>query len=208
MKTKLKSKAIVSLLLSGVLFTMPVGAFLMNSGNATSVFASDGEVAEETPEVPIEVEKTDCICTDKCSQYAINKDCPACSANYADCEYIIPNVKLTITTQSGWYSNGTKVMLAVEDTKKTGNFEVQTVEAKISQNGSWTDVTEDMYIEISENCTIYMRVTDQKGKIYEKNRYIKCFDFTKPTLNAAVSNGLLSAQAHDTDSGIAKVYVN
>ena len=208
MKTKLKSKAIVSLLLSGVLFTMPVGAFLMNSGNATSVFASDGEVAEETPEVPIEVEKADCICTDKCSQYAINKDCPACSENYADCEYITPNVKLTITTPSGWYSNGTKVMLAVEDTKKTGNFEVQTVEAKISQNGSWTDVTEDMYIEISENCTIYMRVTDQKGKTYEKNRYIKCFDFTKPTLNAAVSTGLLSVQAHDTDSGIAKVYVN
>ena len=208
MKTKLKSKAIVSVLLSGVLFTMPVGAFLMNSGNATSVFASDGEVAEETPEVPIEVEKADCICTDKCSQYAINKECPACSANYADCEYITPNVKLTITTPSGWYSNGTKVMLAVEDTKKTGNFEVQSVEAKISQNGSWTDVTEDMFIEISENCTIYMRVTDQKGKTYEKNRYIKCFDFTKPTLNAAVSNGLLSVQAHDTDAGIAKVYVN
>ena len=99
-------------------------------------------------------------------------------------------------------------MLAVEDTKKTGNFEVQTVEAKISQNGSWTDVTEDMFIEISENCTSYMRVTDQKGKTYEKNRYIKCFDFTKPTLNAAVSNGLLSVQAHDTDAGIAKVYVN
>ena len=48
-----------------------------------------------------------------------------------------------------------------------------------------------MYIEISENSTIYVQVTDQKGKTYEKNRYIKCFDFTKPTLNAAVSDGLL-----------------
>ena len=33
-------------------------------------------------------------------------------------------------------------------------------------------------------------------------------DFTKPTLNAAVNDGLLSVQAHDTDSGIKAVYVN
>ena len=63
-------------------------------------------------------------------------------------------------------------------------------------------------MEISENSTIYVQVTDQKGKTYEKNRYIKCFDFTKPTLNAAVSDGLLSIQAHDTDSGIKAIYVN
>ena len=30
----------------------------------------------------------------------------------------------------------------------------------------------------------------------------------KPTLNAAVSDGLLSIQAHDTDSGIKAIYVN
>jgi hypothetical protein len=65
-----------------------------------------------------------------------------------------------------------------------------------------------MYVEISENATVYVLVTDQRGKTYEKNRYIKCFDFTKPTLNAAVSDGLLSVQAHDTDSGIKVVYVN
>jgi len=96
----------------------------------------------------------------------------------------------------------------VEDTIVSGNFTIQTVKAKVGQNGSWTDITEDMHIEISENSTIYVQVTDQKGKTYEKNRYIKCFDFTKPTLNAAVSDGLLSIQAHDTDSGIKAIYVN
>ena len=96
----------------------------------------------------------------------------------------------------------------MEDTIVSGNFTIQTVKAKVGQNGSWTDITEDMYIEISENSTIYVQVTDQKGKTYEKNRYIKCFDFTKPTLNAAVSDGLLSIQAHDTDSGIKAIYVN
>lgn len=34
------------------------------------------------------------------------------------------------------------------------------------------------------------------------------FDTTKPTLNAAVSDGLLSIQVHDTDSGAKAVYVN
>ena len=96
----------------------------------------------------------------------------------------------------------------MDDTIVSGNFTIQTVKAKVGQNRSLTDITEDMYIEISENSSIYVQVTDQKGKTYEKNRYIKCFDFTKPTLNATVSDGLLSIQAHDTDSGIKAIYVN
>ena len=55
---------------------------------------------------------------------------------------------------------------------------------------------------------MYVLVTDQKGNTYEKNRAIKCFDTVKPTLNAAVSDGLLSIQVHDTDSGAKAVYVN
>ena len=51
-------------------------------------------------------------------------------------------------------------------------------------------------------------MTVQKGNTDEKNREIKCFDFTKPSLNATVSDGLLSVQAHNTDSGIKAVYVN
>lgn len=82
------------------------------------------------------------------------------------------------------------------------------IQAKVGQNGSWTDVTEDKKLEISENCTVYVQVTDQKGNTYERNRAMKCFDTTKPTLNAAVSDGLLSIQVHDTDSGAKAVYVN
>ena len=62
--------------------------------------------------------------------------------------------------------------------------------------------------EFTEYITYDKYTNTQKGKTYEKNRYIKCFDFTKPTLNAAVSDGLLSIQAHDTDSGIKAIYVN
>ena len=155
-----------------------------------------------------EIPEPECTCGEKCTQYSFDKDCEVCKGDYTLCGYVNPNVKITITTPTGWHNDTTKVHISVEDVAHSGNFTIKTVQAKIAQNGSWTDITEDMYAEISENATVYVLVTDQKGKTYEKNRHIRCFDFTKPTLNAAVSDGLLSVQAHDTDSGIKAVYVN
>lgn len=235
MKKKLSVKALASLLLSAALFMMPIGAFVANSGNTVDVHAEDAGTeessetsAEGSTEIESETESTEgtepedegetvsgndvpvmeCTCTEKCTQYSFNRDCPVCKEDYTLCEYVNPNIKITVTTLAGWHNDTTKVHISVEDVAHSGNFTIKTVQAKIAQNGSWTDVTEDMYVEISENATVYVLVTDQKGKTYEKNRYIKCFDFTKPTLNAAVSDGLLSVQAHDTDSGIKAVYVN
>ena len=254
MKKKLSVRAAVSLLLSALLFCMPVGAFMANSGNTVDAYAegalteesggasaegsTEGETEEstetgensenggdETGETESEsgsneeetesgtvsgneVPEPECTCTEKCTQYSIDKDCEVCKRDYSLCEYVNPNVKITISTPSGWHNDTTKVHISVEDVAHSGNFSIKTVQAKVAQNGSWTDITEDMYVEISENTTVYVLVTDQKGKTYEKNRYIKCFDFTKPTLNAAVSDGLLSVQAHDMDSGIKAVYVN
>ena len=263
MKKKLSARAAVSLLLSALLFCMPVGAFMANSGNTVDVYAEgalteeSGETSEkgsteaeteesteteentetgesETGETESEsgenegeaesggsgegteggtvsgneVPEPECTCKEKCTQYSADKDCEVCKGDYSLCEYVNPNVKITISTPSGWHNDTTKVHISVEDVAHSGNFSIKTVQAKVAQNGSWTDITEDMYVEISENTTVYVLVTDQRGKTYEKNRYIKCFDFTKPTLNAAVSDGLLSVQAHDTDSGIKAVYVN
>lgn len=246
---RLSARAVVSLILSAILFCMPMGAFFANRTNTIEVHAEDtaeqktesaaeessaestasgndnkdssgsGEnhteqSTENTTENSTEgtTEETQpaakCTCKEKCSQYAVDEDCEVCAKDYKECAYINPSVKITINTPSGWHNDTAKVIVKVEDTIVSGNFTIQTVKAKVGQNGSWTDITEDMYIEISENSTIYVQVTDQKGKTYEKNRYIKCFDFTKPTLNAAVSDGLLSIQAHDTDSGIKAIYVN
>ena len=254
MKKKLSVRAAVSLLLSALLFCMPIGAFMANSGNTVDAYAegalteesggasaegsTEGETEEsaetgensedgedetggtesesgsneeETESGTVsgnEVPEPECTCKEKCTQYSIDKDCEVCKGDYSLCEYVNPNVKITISTPSGWHNDTTKVHISIEDVAHSGNFTIKTVQAKVAQNGSWTDITEDMYVEISENTTVYVLVTDQRGKTYEKNRYIKCFDFTKPTLNAAVSDGLLSIQAHDTDSGIKAVYVN
>ena len=254
MKKKLSVRAAVSLLLSALLFCMPVGAFMANSGNTVDAYA-EGALTEESGEASAEgsiegeteenaetgensengedetgekesesgsneeetesgtvsgneVPEPECTCTEKCTQYSTDKNCEVCKGDYSLCGYVNPNVKITISTPSGWHNDTTKVHISIEDVAHSGNFTIKMVQAKVAQNGSWTDITEDMYVEISENTTVYVLVTDQRGKTYEKNRYIKCFDFTKPTLNAAVSDGLLSIQAHDTDSGIKAVYVN
>lgn len=242
MKKKLSVRAAASLLLSALLFCMPIGALMANSGNTVDAYAEESSAGGETEESTgteentetgedeaeetesesggsneeteggmvsgNEVPKPECTCKEKCTQYSYDKDCEVCKGDYSLCEYVNPNVKITISTPSGWHNDTTKVHISIEDVAHSGNFTIKAVQAKIAQNGSWTDITEDMYVEISENTTAYVLVTDQRGKTYEKNRYIKCFDFTKPTLNAAVSDGLLSVQAHDTDSGIKAVYVN
>ncbi|MDE7425907.1 MAG: DUF4366 domain-containing protein [Lachnospiraceae bacterium] len=235
MKKKLSIRAVISLLLSIILFCMPVGAFLANSENAVDIQAqeeqekssdkkegSTKEKGESTTETSAtknnsgtgndisgsDVLEPECICKELCTKYSTDTECEVCREDYTHCKYVNPSVKITITTPEGWYKDTAKVSVSVEDVAVSGNFTIQSIQAKIGQNGSWTDITEDMYVEISENSTIYVLVTDQKGKTYERNRFIQCFDFDKPTLNAAVSDGLLSIQAQDTDSGIKAVYVN
>lgn len=239
---KLSSKAVISLVLSAVLFTMPAVAFSVNGNYAISAFAEETKETEEskpeesTEQTPGESEtegsteentesSTDestgdgtvsgndkpelvCNCEDQCGAYEYDKNCPVCVTDYKLCTYKKPNVSIKIRQPDEWHNDAVSVSFSVKDTADTGNFEIAKVEAKVGQNGSWTDVTEEKKLRISENCTVYVLVTDQKGNTYEKNRAIKCFDTVKPTLNAAVSDGLLSIQVHDTDSGAKAVYVN
>lgn len=239
---KLSSKAVISLVLSAVLFTMPAVAFSVNGNYAISAFAEETKETEESkPEESTEQtlgesetegsteENTEsstdestgdgtvsgndkpelvCNCEDQCGAYEYDKNCPVCVTDYKLCTYKKPNVSIKIRQPDEWHNDAVSVSFSVKDTADTGNFEIAKVEAKVGQNGSWIDVTEEKKLRISENCTVYVLVTDQKGNTYEKNRAIKCFDTVKPTLNAAVSDGLLSIQVHDTDSGAKAVYVN
>ena len=237
-KMKLRYRAVLSLILSAVLFCMPAMAFSMNGNNAIDVKAEDSgesgtmeETDSSTEENSTEQETESstgseadsgteggtvsgndaepvCTCEDKCSTYEYDHSCKVCAEDYKLCAYKKPNVSISINKPDGWFNDTVEVTFTVADLAHTGNFEVAMIQAKIGQNGSWTDVTEDRKLQISENCTVYVQVTDQKGNTYERNRAVKCFDTTKPTLNAAVSDGLLSIQVHDTDSGAKAVYVN
>ena len=81
-------------------------------------------------------------------------------------------------------------------------------EAKAGKDGSWQDVTGSGSITITGNQTVYVRVTDGDGKVYEQNRSIKCYDTEKPTLSASLTDGVLTIQGNDTVSGITAVTVN
>ncbi|MDO5156418.1 MAG: DUF4366 domain-containing protein [Eubacteriales bacterium] len=243
MTKNLRLRAIGILVLSAILFVMPIGAIFANSSMTAPVLAADTDAAsdnnaneenEETAsdesgdtsgnedgsasdneagegdagetEEPV---KLTCTCSEHCAgAYSYNANCEACAADYKNCEYVNPNVTISISVPDGWYNDKARVTIAVRDAKDTGNFEIVKIEAKIGHNGSWQDITEDKYIEITENCSVYVQVTDQNNKVYSKNRSIRCFDRTNPTLNAAVSNGLLTIVGYDNDSGIKAFYVN
>ena len=240
-KMKLRYRAVLSLVLSAVLFCMPAAAFSMNGNNAIDVRAeesgessteeeTEGTTGQETEGSTEEsgTEQTEsgtegetgggtvsgndaepvCTCEDKCGAYEYDHNCKVCVEDYKRCAYKKPNVSISINKPDGWFNDTVTVTFKVADVAHTGNFEAAKIQAKVGQNGSWTDVTEDRKLEISENCTVYVQVTDQKGNTYERSRAVKCFDTTKPTLNAAVSDGLLSVQVHDIDSGAKAVYVN
>lgn len=118
-------------------------------------------------------------------------------------------VKISIAlAKAGWYNDSAMVNVKVEKIYGDSKFKINTIEAKIGSTGSWVDITDDKAIEITENCTVYVKVTDMNGQEYEKNRFIKCFDTVPPTLNAAVSEGLLTVLTYDTESGVKNIYIN
>ena len=173
------------------------------------------------PENPSESEKPSapssepekCVCKEKCAAGAVNTDCPICKNDRTRCtgqEPAIPKFTISILSPDGWHTRKAKVTIRVRDVNGTG---WETVEAKINSGGSWVDLTDDLAekektaVEISENCAIYVTVTDKNGKTHTKNRYIEVFDREAPTVRAGIDGELLRVEASDDLSGIDQVYV-
>ena len=162
-------------------------------------------------EKPSEPEK--CVCKEKCAVGAINTDCPLCKNDRTKCtgqEPAAPKFTISILSPDGWHTRKAKVTIRVRDVNGTG---WETVEAKINSGGSWVDLTDDLAekektaVEISENCAIYVTVTDKNGKTHTKNRYIEVFDREAPTIRAGIDGELLRVEASDDLSGVDQIYV-
>ena len=121
-----------------------------------------------------------------------------------------PKFTISILSPEGWYTRKARATIRVRDVNGTG---FETVEAKINSGGSWVDLTDDFgekeraSLEISENCTIYVTVTDKNGKTHTKNRYIEVFDREPPTLRAGIDGEMLRVEASDDLSGVDQVFV-
>ena len=118
------------------------------------------------------------------------------------------DITINIVPEKGWKVKTSKVDVKIYDNGITGTFRVKKVEARIGNDGEWQDITDDRVVEVSENCTVYVQVTDAYGTVYTKSRYINKYDTTPPSLNCAVNNGVLTVDTHDADSGVKKVYIN
>jgi hypothetical protein len=111
---------------------------------------------------------------------------------------------ITIEKPDGWKQGDTTVSILVDSSQ----IEIKKIEAKVGQDGNWQDVTSSKSVTISGNQTVYVRVTDSEGNVYEQNRSIRCYDTEKPTLSASLTDGVLTIQGNDSNSGIASVTVN
>lgn len=90
-------------------------------------------------------------------------------------------IAIRITPPSGWATQRAEVEVRVTDNAGAGfqSAQVQT------GGGSWRDITAELeqtenrwytVVEITENCTVEVKVTGMDGIIYEKSQYIHCFN--------------------------------
>ena len=104
----------------------------------------------------------------------------------------VSDITIRITSPSGWATQQAEVEVRITDNAGTG---FQSAEAKVGGK-SWKDITgeleqtENRYycvVEVTENCTVAVRVAGSDGKTYEKSEYIQCFNTTSDDRSTAVS---------------------
>ncbi len=116
-------------------------------------------------------------------------------------------MEILIDIPNGFYKDTATVTFQVVGSNENSP-KIVSVKARAGRKGPYLDVMESMTLDITDDCTVYVVATDENGKNYERSRAIQCFDKEKPTLNAAVSEGMLSIKAMDAGSGIKKIIVN
>lgn len=123
-------------------------------------------------------------------------------------------ITIEIMLPPDWASASAAAKVCVTD-ETCGGF--ASAEVRIDRGGSWRDITASLEqrdsryygtVDITANCTIYVRVTGHDGEVYENSRYMECFDTTPPTLRASVSGDVLRVEAADDLSGVAHITVN
>jgi hypothetical protein len=124
---------------------------------------------------------------------------------------------ITITAPRGWYTKSTTVTVKLEDVNGTGQSlsdRFQKAEVKQGGGGVWQDISDALRsygqtdVEISDNGTVYVAVTDQNGKAHVKSLYVECFDREAPAIKAKIEGRSLRAEADDSQSGVESIYVN
>lgn len=121
---------------------------------------------------------------------------------------------IEIMLPTDWASVSAAAKVCVTD-QTGGGF--ASVEVRIDRDGSWRDITASLeqhqnryygVVDITDNCTVYVRVTGHDGEVYENSRYMECFDRTPPTVRTSISGNTLRVEASDDLSGVAQITVD
>ena len=119
--------------------------------------------------------------------------------------------KITVVSPAKWQKDRATAKINIVDVNGTGWANIRIVVA--TENGWQTVVDGDdqsagYAVELRENATIHVSITDRAGNVQAKSEAISCFDSTPPTVKAGVSGEVICIEATDSTSGVAAVYVN
>lgn len=134
-------------LTAATLAGLPAGAFFYSSPGSLTVWADNVEVESSEESSPEDVDFSDE------SEAEILADPVEQAQEDAGNDVTeTPEVGITFTEPEGWQTDTATVKIQVEDTKNTGAFSIAKVEARLSENGGWSDITGNMEVSISSNC--------------------------------------------------------
>ena len=119
--------------------------------------------------------------------------------------------KITVVSPAKWQKDKATAKINIVDVNGTGWANIRIVVA--TENGWQTVVDGDdqsasYSVELRENSTIHVSITDHAGNVQAKSEAISCFDSTPPIVKAGVSGEVICIEATDSISGVAAVYVN
>ena len=98
--------------------------------------------------------------------------------------------KITVVSPAKWQKDKATAKINIVDVNGTGWANIRIVVA--TENGWQTVVDGDdqsagYAVELRENATIHVSITDRAGNVQAKSEAISCFDSTPPTVKAALA---------------------
>lgn len=115
--------------------------------------------------------------------------------------------EITMAPPEGWYLNRAVMELNITDLNSTGWENVKILlNSIILIDGELP--SGHMWIELKDNCTVKVIVTDPYGQEHSEKVEIRCFDHAAPELKASIQGEFLQVEASDAQSGVAAIQIN
>ena len=171
-----------------------------------------GDVVSEESDPPISdtpVQKPTDIPTDTPTQEPTDTptDTPTQEPTTAPTDPPAASYEIVMAVPSGWYLNRAAMEVTVTDIGGTGWTNIKiTMGGNTLINGPLP--SGHLWLDLLDNCTVEVIVTDPYCKEHSKSEAITCFDKTQPVLKASVKGEYLHIETTDAQSGVVAVQVN